>query len=84
MSFKIETITAFIAIDKESGDEGVIGLPVPGSHTLSLPAIAADWDRAKDLYPHVKRYCHQFGVEFKVIRMHGRTDVTEDFKKVIE
>lgn len=84
MSFKIETLTAFIAIDPVDGDEGLIGLPVPGSQTLTMPAIAADEARATDLYPHVKRYCQHMGVEFKIIRMGDRSDVTESFKKLYD
>lgn len=84
MGFKIETITAFISIDPWDGDEGIIGVPLPGNGSISMPAIAADGDRAKDLYPHVKSYCKAMGVEFRIIRMDIRSDVTDQFKKLYD
>jgi len=80
MNFKIDTLTAFISVDPDSGSEGLIGIPLPGSDALTMPAICGDEDRAKDLYPIVKRYCESVGVSFRVIRLHNRTDVTEEYQ----
>lgn len=81
MGFKIDTLTAFISVDPRDGAEGLIGLPLPGS-ALSMPAIAADGVRAQQLYPLVKQYCQNLRVEFRVIRLGTRTDVTEEFDKL--
>ena len=80
MSFKIEHLTAFISVDSD-GEEGLIGIPVPGSDALCIPAIAADDRRAKDMYPIVKSYCDAMRVEFRVILLDMRTDVTEIYKE---
>ena len=84
MGFKIETITAFIAVDPRDGDEGIIGLPVPGSAAMSMPAIAADGTRAMAIYPMVRQYCEAMGVKYRIIRMSTRADVTEDFEKMFD
>lgn len=80
MGFKIEQVSIFIAVG-EDGDEGVIGIPMPGSNTMSFPAVAADETRAKELYPVVKRYCDRMGIDFKVIHLSTRTDVTHEYEK---
>ena len=82
MGFKIDTLTAFISVDPRDGAEGLIGLPLPGINALSMPAIAADGVRARELYPIVKQYCQNLRVEFKVIRLGTRTDVTDEFDKL--
>jgi hypothetical protein len=81
VGFVIEHLTAFIAVDPNDGDEGLIGLPLPGSNALTMPAIAADDKRAKILYPLVERYCTAIGVKFRVIRLHSRTDVTKEYEE---
>ena len=80
MGFKIESLTAFIAIDKD-GDEGLIGIPAPGSGAFCMPAVAADEERVKAIYPIVKDFMDRMGKEFRVIRLETRTDVTKDYEK---
>lgn len=77
MGFKIKRLFAFVSIDPD-GDEGLIGIPLPGSKTLTMPAIAADERRLEVIYPEVKRLCDKLGVKFRVIQLGTRTDVTEE------
>lgn len=78
-NFKITTLTAFVAIDPQTGDEGVIGLPLPGN-ALCMPAIGADETRIKALYPMVVNLCVRAGVEFKVLQFGFMEDITEEIK----
>jgi hypothetical protein len=83
MGFVIEKITAFVAIDPNDGNEGIISLPIPGGTELTIPAIAADPARAESLYPIIKHYCDAMNVEFKVVQFSTRTDVSEKWEKEI-
>jgi hypothetical protein len=77
MPFKIETITAYIAVD-ENGDEGVIGMYTPAGW---MPFIGADEDRMNSLFPRAVEICAAGGRQFKVLRFSQMTDITEELKQ---
>lgn len=82
MAFKIESVTAFVSVDSADGDEGIIGIPM-GEQGI-MPAIAADEKRLKQLYPLIKRYCDNCDINYRIIRLHERTDITDEFIKSAE
>lgn len=79
MAFKIGTITAFVAVDSKDGDEGIIGIPDPSGSLCTIPAIAADEDRLKQLYPIIDLFCKNYNITYRVIRLSTRTDITQEF-----
>ena len=85
MSFVIKKIWAFVAIDPEDGDEGIIGLNIPGTRSLSIPAIGADWTRVREIYGVVEQQMrHHKDIQWRVIELSTRRDVTDEVKDLIE
>lgn len=77
MAFKFETVTAFVAIDPETGEEGIIGANSPEGW---LPFIGGDETRIKALYPIAIEICKLGKREFRVLQFSVRTDITEEMK----
>ena len=65
MSLKIERIYAFVAVDPENGDEGIMAFQPPNQHVM-LPMIGADLDRVKDLIPIADEMEERLGVPYRI------------------
>ncbi len=74
MSFRIQTVWAWLAIDPDDGDEGVMAFLQHGRWT---PAIGADETRLKKLRPRVIEALAQTGLTARLARFDLRTDVEE-------
>lgn len=70
--FYIERLWAFLAVHGD-GDEGVVGLPLPGGG--SIAAVAADWHRVESLKPMVEQLAKMTGLPMTLARFDRRTDV---------
>jgi hypothetical protein len=78
MAFKIESLTAFVAID-ENGDEGILGFK--GQNNTWLPLICADEERVKQMYPIAEAITRSSKKPFRVVQFLVRVDITEDVVK---
>lgn len=77
-NFKIVKLTAFVAIDADSGDEGVIGVQASNGW---VPFICADEARIKSILPVAERICAAAGEDYRIIQFAVREDVTEEIKR---
>jgi hypothetical protein len=75
--FKIEKLTAFIAVDPADGDEGVIGIKIGDNW---VPLIAADHIRAKEYFPMALKICRDSVKELRILQFDNRQDVTKDYE----
>lgn len=73
MDFRIGAIHAFVAVDSRDGDEGVVGIHIPGQGLV--PAITADDIRLEELRPLVQEIANRVPEEIKLVRFDQRTDV---------
>jgi hypothetical protein len=73
--FTIETITAFVSVDKD-GEEGIIGQLIDGAW---MPFVCADEERFNRIFPMCKEFCEKTGVKFKILRFSTRTDITSEY-----
>jgi hypothetical protein len=73
MGFRIETLTAYVAVDPKDGDEGIIG------HALSegtmMPLIGADAKRIEDLRPYAEQVAAATGQQIKLVRFSVREEL---------
>jgi hypothetical protein len=74
--FKIQTVTAFVAIDDKNGDEGVIAF-FDGMGWM--PLICADEQRIQSMLPLAKDVCRRERKKFRILRFSVREDVTEKY-----
>ena len=65
MGFIIKRLYAFVAVDPENGDEGVMAFQPPGT-PIMLPMIGADLDRVRDLIPIADEMEKQTGTPYTV------------------
>jgi hypothetical protein len=77
MGFKIEKLTAFVAVDPADGDEGVIGMKMGDNW---VPLIAADHIRAAEYFPLALKICRETKTELKILQFDNRKDVTKEFE----
>jgi len=68
---KINNVWAFISVD-EDGDEGLCACPING---VTMPMIASDEQRLKDLTPMAKTLAGMTGQTIKLIKLSAREDV---------
>jgi hypothetical protein len=73
MSFRIESISAFISIGSDD-EEGIIGAPI-GPQGEVIPLIAADEARLLSLMPLATRIASVQGIRIKLIRFTHREEV---------
>lgn len=78
MPFKIEVLTAYVAVAPDGG-EGVIACKMPDGNWM--PLIGADQVRLKALYPKAVEICRLSRQEFRCLQFSVRTDVTEEVKQ---
>jgi hypothetical protein len=74
--FKIKTVTAFVAIDENDGDEGVMAF-FDGAGWM--PLICADEARIQSMLPLAKDVCRRSRKKFRIIQFTTREDVTEKY-----
>lgn len=71
--FRIKSISAFISVDPNDGDEGIIGTRAPDGSMM--PMIAADEDRLNSLRPIAEQMAAHLPHEVKLVRFTNREDV---------
>lgn len=72
-TFKIKSVWAFISEDE--GGEGLVGAPMMGMGTM--PLIAADEARLKDLKPLAREVAKLTKKKIKLIKLTMREDIEE-------
>ncbi len=77
MSFKLSTVTAFVAIDKDNGDEGIISFQ---NNNIWMPMVCGDEERIAQMLPIAERICKEAGTSFRILQFSVRTDVTDLIK----
>lgn len=79
MAFKIESVTAFVAID-EDGEEGIMGFKNPMDGTW-MPLVCADEKRVEKMYPMAEAISNISGKPYRVLQFMVRMDITDDVIK---
>jgi hypothetical protein len=77
-NFVITKVTAFVAIDPQNGDEGIIGFK---SLDGWMPLICADEERIKHMLPIAEEIRAATGKDYKIIQFSIREDVTDEVKE---
>ncbi len=71
--FVIKEVWAYVAIDPDDGDEGVIGATLtPG---MFMPFVAADKTRVAELRPYAMAIGREKNVTIKLIKLSTREDL---------
>lgn len=70
--FRIGAVWAFLAVDPDDGDEGVVGMATPAGW---IPFVAADERRLVDLREHAVAIARATGRSIELVRFDVRTDV---------
>ena len=70
--FKITELWAWVAIDPNDGDEGVVADYVGG---MWYPMIGADEERVKSMEKKARDRCNTIGATMRLIKLHLRTDI---------
>lgn len=76
--FTIPKVTAFVAIDPQNGDEGVMAFN--SGSTGWMPLICADEKRTKQMLPIAEEISAATGQQYKIIQFSTREDVTDQIK----
>jgi len=76
-NFKITTLTAFVAIDPENGDEGVMGFKTNNGW---IPLVCADEARIKQMLPIAEQISSETGTKYRILQFSTREDVTDQVK----
>jgi hypothetical protein len=73
---RIDAIWAFVSVDPEDGNEGVLSAPLlgPGSQ---VPLIAADPARLNSLRPIAQAIAMRSGMQVRLVRFHQREVLEE-------
>jgi hypothetical protein len=71
---RIEAIWAFVSVDVNDGNEGVLASTF-GRHLL--PLIAADEKRLKELWPAARQIASVTGMRCKLVKFHAREEIEE-------
>jgi len=70
---RIEEIYAFVSVDEEDGNEGVIGAPV--GPVGCMPLVAADRKRVESYMPIAQQIANLTGKPIRLIRLTKREEV---------
>lgn len=70
--FRIQTLSAFIAVDPKDGDEGVVAAHIDG---VWYPLTCADQARIDSLRPHAQDIARATGITIKLVEFSVRRDV---------
>jgi hypothetical protein len=74
---RIDAIWAFVSVDPDDGNEGVLSAPLLGPGT-QVPLIAADEARLKSLWPIARMIASRSGMRCQLVKFHTR-EVVEEF-----
>jgi hypothetical protein len=74
MTFRIESVTAFVAVDPDDDSEGIVGACI-GPMGEMVPLIAADDARMQSLIPLAKEIAKEQKLYIKLIRFTHREEV---------
>lgn len=77
MNFKIEKVTCFVAVDTDSGDEGIMGFKAAGGW---MPLVCADEARIAQMFAAAEHIKAVTGCDYRVIQFDNRVDVTQETK----
>jgi hypothetical protein len=78
--FKIQKITAFIAVD-ENGTEGVMGAQM--GHTV-MPLVCADEIKVAKMFPIAEAIKHATGKDYKILQFNSFIDVTKKTRELFK
>lgn len=67
---RIDTIWVFLAVDKETGDEGVISMFKDGQH---LPLVCADRRRIDSFRPLAQQIAKETGTTVRLVKFEVRS-----------
>lgn len=73
MKRELKSLTAFVAVDPENGDEGICSF-----HTKRdghMPMIGADDDRVRSLRPYAEAMAKSAGITIKLVRFTVREEL---------
>jgi len=70
---RIESIYAFLSVDAEDGNEGVVGAPM--GPVLSMPLIAADEKRLEQLTSVAQKISTAFGMNIRLVKFTHREEI---------
>lgn len=74
---RIDAIWAFLSVDPDDGNEGVLSAPILGPDSV-VPLIAADEARLVSLWPLARYIASKTGVGCRLVKFHTR-EVVEEF-----
>lgn len=72
---RIDSIYAFVSVDAEDGNEGVVAAPMPPLG--SMPLIAADEKRLAQLIPIAQQLSTFTGMKIRIIKLSHREVIRE-------
>lgn len=70
---RIEEIYAFVSVDEEDGNEGIVGAPIPP--VGCMPLVAADKKRLEFLTPIAQAVADMSGLNIRLIKLTKREEV---------
>jgi hypothetical protein len=73
---RIDAIWAFLSVDPDDGNEGVLSGPLLGPDT-QVPLIAADEKRIESLWPWANAIAKATGRRCRLVKFHQREVVRE-------
>jgi hypothetical protein len=73
---RIDAIWAFLSIDPEDGNEGVIAGPLMGPGSV-VPLVAADEKRLASLEPFAQQWAEVFGRVVRLVKFSQREVIRE-------
>jgi hypothetical protein len=71
----IKEIWAFVSVDPDDGNEGMVARDF-GKYLT--PLIAADKERLKEMWPHARYIANRFNVKVRLVKLTTREVVVED------
>jgi hypothetical protein len=71
--FRIQSLTAYVAVDPADDSEGVVGHLLADGTTM--PLIGADEKRLEDLRPYAEHVAQMTGQTIKLVRFSVREDL---------
>ena len=69
---RIDQMFAFVSVDPQDGNEGVLGFQTPDGW---MPMVGADMSMVDKLKPMAERIARETGIEVKLINLSTRTEV---------
>lgn len=73
MGFRIDRLTAYVAVDPADDEEGIVGHRMPDG--TMMPLIGADETRIRDMRPYAESVAAATGQQIKLVRFSVREDL---------